>query len=73
MPYKDAKSVNQYSECANLTYVDVNNAAQQLLDNDLYIEAQLNNVSSYAVGPKTTSNVYSAPNGYKVYSGLETA
>jgi len=73
MPYRSIEYVNQYSECANVTHADVNNSMRQLLENDLYIENELNTTSSYVVGPKTDENLDDKPNGYKTYGGLTTA
>lgn len=73
LPYRSIEYVNQFSECANITHVDVNNAMRQLLENDLYIENALNSTSSYIVGPKTDKNLDEKPNGYKTYGGLATA
>lgn len=73
IPYGTSEYVNQYSECQNMTHVDVNNAMRQLLDNDLFIERELNQTSSYAVGPKSQDGMASGADGYKAYGDIENS
>jgi len=50
---------------------DINHAMSQLLDNDLYLENQINATSSYTTGPKVEKDDYaSMPNGYKTYGDI---
>jgi len=52
---------------------NINNAFQQLLDNDLFIENELNRIGNTVIGPKaddTLSTLKNAPNGYKCWGGI---
>ena len=71
IPYGNSEYVNQYLECQHITYADVNNAMRQLLDNDLFIESELNQTSSYMVGPKSRDGIPDGPNGYKAYGDID--
>lgn len=75
MPYLCADFASLHEMCKNTNAVEMNNMAQQLLDNDLYLEAQLNAASSYVVGPKIYDEtaVASMPDGYKVYGSIRQA
>lgn len=52
VPYLCADFISLYDVCENTNIVEMNNIAQQLLDNDLYLEAALNDASAYSIGPK---------------------
>jgi hypothetical protein len=73
IPYGSSEYVNQYSDCQNMTHVDVNNAMRQLLDNDLFIERELNQASSHTVGPKSQSGMESGSDGYKAFGDVQNS
>lgn len=73
IPYGSSEYVNQYSDCQNMTHVDINNAMRQLLDNDLFIERELNQTSSYTVGPKPQGGMESGTDGYKAFGDVQNS
>lgn len=75
LPYEKKQHINNGEQCDSLNATDINNSMQQLLDNDLYVEAQLNAMSSYVEGPKRgdEDTIKTAPDGYKFYGSIETA
>lgn len=75
LPYKQVEYINHNECCETLNEVDINNLANQLVDNDVYVEQYLNHTSSYVVGPKAydEATVESMPNGYKAFGNLKGA
>lgn len=61
--------------CESTNANEMNNIAQQLLDNDLALERILNEASAYMPGPKTydAATIASKPNGSKFFGDLKTA
>lgn len=75
LPYKQVEYINHNECCETLNEVDINNLANQLVDNDVYVEQYLNHTSSYVVGPKKydETTIESMPNGYKAFGNLKGA
>jgi len=75
VPYLCADFISLYDVCENTNAAEMNNIAQQLLDNDLYLEAALNDASAYSIGPKIydESTIAQMPNGYKVFGNIKTS
>ena len=75
VPYLCADFISLYDVCENTNVVEMNNIAQQLLDNDLYLEAALNDASAYSIGPKLydETRIAQMPNGYKVFGDIKSA
>lgn len=75
LPYQQITYINHKECCENINEVDVNNLANQLLDNDLYIESFLQHISSYIVGPKIydSTTISSKVDGYKAFGAIRTS
>lgn len=75
LPYQQVQYINHKECCENINEVDVNNLANQLLDNDVYVESFLQHASSYIVGPKIydSTTISSKVNGYKAFGSIRTA
>lgn len=73
IPYKSIQMVDHYACFDAINAVDVNNLAGQMVDNDLYIENALKNLSSSSIGPKIldSSTIASQSDGYKVFGDLK--
>ena len=70
LPYAEDQSIRYSGHSASLPSTRLNNSFAQLLDNDIYLEQQLNHVSSYNVGPKDTNDteqIYLSDEGLKVW------
>lgn len=67
IPYKNQEFIDHSDQCDNINLVDVNNLANQLIDNDLYLENYFNYMINYAEGPKSYDEytVSSKANGTK--------
>lgn len=67
IPYKKQEFIDHSDQCDNINLVDVNNLANQLVDNDLYLENYFNYMMNYAEGPKSYDEytVSSKANGTK--------
>ena len=75
LPYQQVQYINHKECCENINEVDVNNLANQLLDNDLYVESFLQHASSYIVGPKIydSTTISSKTDGYKAFGQIKTS
>ena len=75
LPYQQVEWIDHNECCESINEVDVNNLANQLVDNDVYVEQYLNHTSSYIVGPKAydETTISSAPNGHKAFGQLKGA
>lgn len=75
LPYLEPDFVSLHEMCESTNANEMNNIAQQLLDNDLALERILNEASAYMPGPKTydEATIASKPNGSKFFGDLKTA
>lgn len=75
LPYLEPDFVALHEMCESTNANEMNNIAQQLLDNDLALERILNEASAYMPGPKTydAATIASKPNGSKFFGDLKTA
>lgn len=69
MPCSGVENVKYYSSDSSIPALRLNNTFQQLLDNDIYLENSLNNLSSYIPGPKAYDEaaIEAGAEGYKVW------
>lgn len=75
IPYKNPEYVNHRECCENINEIDINNLANQLVDNDLYVESFLQHASSYITGPKIydESTISSKVDGYKAFGQIKSS
>lgn len=69
IPYGDLKYVSLDDNRSVDNSLNVNNTTEQLVDNDIFIENQINFNKNRRVGPKSgdEESIYNGPDGYKYW------
>lgn len=72
LPYSSLAAV-AYQQSTSMTAHRLGNTFRQMVDNDLYIEKTISELSSRQVGPKSVSaeDIPNKPNGYKAWAAQD--